>query len=107
AQIQLGRLGEAEGALAAAVSRDPQDEAAQVLYARVLEKRGDPAKARAALDAAIAVDPFDPELHDVYVSVAKALKDDTLLEREKHALALSIGEKADHVIPKDTREGAP
>ena len=83
AQIQLGRFGEAESALASAVARDPQDEAAQVLYARVLEKRGDLGKARGALDAAIAVDPFDPELHDVYVSVAKGLKDDSLLERER------------------------
>jgi len=102
AQIQLGRLGEAESALASAVARDPQDEAAQVLYARVLEKRGDLGKARGALDAAIAVDPFDPELHDVYVSVAKGLKDDSLLEREKRALALAIGEKP----ANDTREGS-
>ena len=102
AQIQLGRLGEAEGALAAAVARDPQDEAAQVLYARVLEKRGELAKARGALDAAVAVDPFDPELHDVYVAVAKGLKDDVLLEREKRALALALGEQA---ATKDTKEG--
>ena len=107
AQIQLGRFGEAEGALAAAVARDPQDEAAQVLYARVLEKRGDFGKARGALDAAIAVDPFDPELHDVYVAVAKALKDEALLEREKRALALALGEKAPQTAPKDTKEGSP
>jgi tetratricopeptide (TPR) repeat protein len=110
AQIQLGRFGEAESALSAAVARDPQDEAAQVLYARVLEKRGDLAKARGALDAAIAIDPFDPELHDVYVSVAKGLKDDALLEREKRALALAIGEKAPQTSPtspKDTKEGSP
>jgi len=104
AQIQLGRLGEAESALAAAVSRDPQDEAAQVLYARVLTKRGEHARARAALDAGISVDPFDPELHDVYVAVAKELKDDALLEREKRALALALGERP---AQKDTKEGAP
>ncbi len=104
AQIQLGRLGEAESALAAAVSRDPQDEAAQVLYARVLEKRGEYAKARSALDAGISVDPFDPELHDVYLAVAKGLKDDALIEREKRALALALGERP---APKDTKEGAP
>ena len=104
AQIQLGRFGEAESALSAAVARDPQDEAAQVLYARVLEKRGEYAKARAALDAGIAVDPFDPELHDVYVAVAKALKDDVLLEREKRALLLALGERPGQ---KDSKEGAP
>jgi tetratricopeptide (TPR) repeat protein len=104
AQIQLGRLGEAESALAAAVTRDPQDEAAQVLYARVLTKRGEHGKARAALDAGIAVDPFDPELHDVYLAVAKELKDDALLEREKRALALALGERP---AQKDTKEGAP
>jgi tetratricopeptide (TPR) repeat protein len=104
AQIQLGRLGEAESALAAAVSRDPQDEAAQVLYARVLTKRGEHGKARAALDAGIAIDPFDPELHDVYMAVAKELKDDALLEREKRALALALGERP---AQKDTKEGAP
>lgn len=104
AQIQLGRMGEAESALAAALSRDPQDEAAQVLYARVLEKRGEYAKARSALDAGISVDPFDPELHDVYLAVAKGLKDDALIEREKRALALALGERP---APKDTKEGAP
>ena len=103
AQIQLGKLGEAESALAAAIARDPQDEAAQVLYARVLEKRGEFLKAKSALDAGIAVDPFDPELHDVYVAVAKGLKDNALLEREKRALALAMGEQAS----KDTKEGAP
>ena len=58
----------------------------------------------------IAIDPFDPELHDVYVSVAKGLKDDALLEREKRALALAIGEKAPQTSPtspKDTKEGSP
>ncbi|HYV65675.1 MAG TPA: tetratricopeptide repeat protein [Myxococcales bacterium] len=104
AQIQLGRLGEAESALAAAVARDPQDEAAQVLYARVLEKRGEYAKARAALDLGLSVDPFDPELHDVYLSVAKGLKDDALVEREKRARALALGERPP---PKDGTEGAP
>jgi tetratricopeptide (TPR) repeat protein len=104
AQIQLGRMGEAESALAAAVSRDPQDEAAQVLYARVLEKRGEYAKARGALDAGISVDPFDPELHDVYLAVAKGLKDEALIEREKRALALALGERP---APKDTKEGVP
>jgi tetratricopeptide (TPR) repeat protein len=104
AQIQLGRFGEAESALAAAVARDPQDEAAQVLYARVLEKRGEYGKARAALDAGISVDPFDPELHDVYVAVAKALKDDVLLDREKRALLLALGERPAN---KEAKEGAP
>jgi tetratricopeptide (TPR) repeat protein len=104
AQIQLGRLGEAESALAAAVARDPQDEAAQVLYARVLEKRGEYAKARSALDAGISVDPFDPELHDVYLAVAKGLKDDALIEREKRALSLALGERP---APKDVKEGVP
>ena len=104
AQIQLGRFGEAESALSAAIARDPQDEAAQVLYARVLERRGEYAKARAALDAGISVDPFDPELHDVYVAVAKGLKDDVLLEREKRALLLALGERPGH---KESKEGAP
>jgi tetratricopeptide (TPR) repeat protein len=107
AQIQLGRFGEAETALAAAVARDPQDEAAQVLYARVLHKRGDFGKARGALDAAVAVDPFDPELHDVYVAVAKGLKDEALLEREKRALALTLGEKPAQTAPPDIKEGTP
>jgi thioredoxin-like negative regulator of GroEL len=104
AQIQLGRFGEAESALAAAVARDPQDEAAQVLYARVLEKRGEYAKARSALDSGISVDPFDPELHDVYLAVAKGLKDDALIEREKRALALALGERP---AAKDGKEGVP
>ena len=104
AQIQLGHMGEAESALAAAVARDPQDEAAQVLYARVLEKRGEYGKARSALEMGISVDPFDPELHDVYLAVAKGLKDDALMEREKRALALALGERP---APKDAKEGVP
>ena len=107
AQIQLGRLGEAESALQAAVARDPQDEAAQVLYARVLEKRGEYAKARTALDFGISVDPFDPELHDIYVAVAKGLKDQALLARETHSLALAAGVPAPPApAAKDTKEGS-
>jgi tetratricopeptide (TPR) repeat protein len=103
AQIQLGRFGEAESALESAVARDPQDEAAQALYARVLQRRGEAQKARAALDAGIAVDPFDPDLHAVYVDVAKALKDDALLAREQRALQLSAGriEPAPAPAPKE------
>jgi tetratricopeptide (TPR) repeat protein len=101
AQIQLGKFGEAESALEAAVSRDPQDEAAQVLYARVLAKRGESLKARAALDAGIAVDPFDPDLHVVYLDVAKALKDDALLAREERALQLSAGRPEPQAKPKE------
>src|SRR5204862_7047931 len=59
AQIQLGRLPEAEEALRSAVERDPDDEAAQALYGRVLLKRGALDKARVALDNGIEVDPFD------------------------------------------------
>jgi predicted Zn-dependent protease len=93
AQVQLGRLGEAESALSSAAQRDPQDEAVQVLYAHVLQKKGEPQKAKAALDAGIAVDPFDPELHDVYIRVAKDLKDPTLEKREEEALAIALGRK--------------
>ena len=112
AQIQLGRLGEAEIALAAAVARDPQDEAAQLLYARVLEKRGEYGKARTALYFGISVDPFDPELHDVYVAVARGLKDQALIARETHALALAAGVPEPPAGPekdaaaKDTKEGS-
>jgi tetratricopeptide (TPR) repeat protein len=93
AQVQLGHLGEAEAALATAAVRDPQDEAVQALYAHVLQKKGQPQKAKAALDAGIAVDPFDPELHDVYLKVAKDLKDAALEKREEAALAIALGRK--------------
>jgi tetratricopeptide (TPR) repeat protein len=93
AQVQLGHLGEAESALSSAAQRDPQDEAVQVLYAHVLQKKGEPQKAKAALDAGIAVDPFDPELHDVYVRVAKDLKNAALEKREEEALAIALGRK--------------
>jgi predicted Zn-dependent protease len=89
--VQLGHLGEAESALASAAQRDPQDEAVQVLYAHVLQKRGQPQKAKAALDAAISIDPFDPDLHDVYVRVAKDLKNPALEKREENALAIALG----------------
>jgi tetratricopeptide (TPR) repeat protein len=91
AQLQLGRLAEAEEALRSAVERDPEDEAAQALYARVLVKRGALDKARVALDNGIAVDPFDPDLHATYVEVAKGLKDQALEEREQKALLLAAG----------------
>ena len=99
AQVQLGHLGEAEAALASAAQRDPQDEAVQALYAHVLQKRGQPQKAKAALDAGIAVDPFDPELHDVYVRVAKDLNDQALTSREENALAVALGRKAKPAAP--------
>ncbi|MFL5360908.1 MAG: hypothetical protein ACJ78U_08075, partial [Myxococcales bacterium] len=53
----------------------------------------EPQKAKAALDAGIAVDPFDPELHDVYVRVAKDLKNPALEKREEEALAIALGRK--------------
>ena len=92
AQIQLGRFPEAEEALRSAVERDPDDEAAQALYARVLLKRGALDRARVALDNGIAVDPFDPDLHATYVEVAKGLKDPALEERERKAIALAAGD---------------
>jgi tetratricopeptide (TPR) repeat protein len=109
AQVQLGHLGEAEAALASAAQRDPQDEAVQALYAHVLQKRGQPQKAKAALDAGIAVDPFDPELHDVYVRVAKDLKDEALASREENALAVALGRKtkAAGPGPEGPETGAP
>jgi tetratricopeptide (TPR) repeat protein len=90
-QLQLGHLPEAEEALRSAVERDPEDEAAQALYAKVLLKRGALDKARVALDNGIAVDPFDPDLHATYVEVAKGLKDGELEAREKKALLLAAG----------------
>jgi predicted Zn-dependent protease len=106
AQLQLGHLGEAEAALASAAQRDPQDEAVQALYAHVLQKRGQTQKAKAALDAGIAVDPFDPELHDVYVRVAKDLKDQALEQREENALAVALGRKTKAAGP-GPEGGAP
>jgi len=99
AQMQLGHYPEAEEALRSAVEKDPDDETAQALYARVLLKRGALDKARVALDNGIAVDPFDPDLHATYVEVAKGLKDQALEERERKAYALAAGiptEKAHH-----------
>lgn len=90
-EAQLGHFAEAEEALRSAVERDPEDEAAQALYAHVLYKRGSFEKAKAALDNGIAVDPFDPDLHATYAAVAEALKDSALLEREKQAYALATG----------------
>jgi len=91
AEIQLGHWFEAEEALRSAVERDPEDETAQALYARVLVKQDKLDKARSALEQGIAVDPFDPDLHATYVEVARGLKDKALEEREKKAYALSAG----------------
>ena len=94
AEIELGRYGEAEAALSSAVLRDPEDEAAQVLYAHVLNKRGAFDQARVALDQGIAQDPFDPQLHALYVETARGLKDEKLVQQEQRALALASGAKA-------------
>ncbi len=91
AQIELGKFGEAEAALASATLRDPEDEAAQVLYAHVLNKRAAFAQARVALDQGIAEDPFDPQLHALYVETARGLKDAKLEQQEQRALALASG----------------
>ena len=93
AQIALGQLGPAEAALERAVSVDPEDETAQVLFAHVLLKRGAFDKARTALDNAIAEDPFDPEVHASYVEAARGLKDLALEKQELRALALATGRK--------------
>jgi len=92
-QAQLGKWAEAEEALAKAVARDPEDEAAQALYAHVLFKRGAYDKAKAALESGIAVDPFDPDLHATYIEVARAEKDKPVEEREKLALQLATERK--------------
>jgi tetratricopeptide (TPR) repeat protein len=93
AQLQLGNLKEAEDALQAATRKDPQDEAAQVLLARVFVARQANEPARAALEAAVSMDPFDPEVHDAWIGLAKNLKDDKLAAREKRALLLSLGKR--------------
>lgn len=103
-EAQLGHWGEAEEALRSAVERDPEDEAAQALYAHVLFKRGSLDKARAALDNGIAVDPFDPDLHATYVAVAEGLKDSALIEREKRAYALATGGAAHDAGVKERHE---
>jgi len=90
-ETQLGHWAEAEAALRSAVERDPDDEAAQALYAQVLFKRGAYDKAKIALDNGIATDPFDPDLHGIYVEIAKAQKDKALEEREIRAYALASG----------------
>lgn len=93
-QAQVGHWAEAEEAVRSAVERDPEDEAAQALYAHVLLKRGVLDKARAALENGIATDPFDPDLHATYVEVARQLKDKPLEERETSAFALATGRGA-------------
>jgi tetratricopeptide (TPR) repeat protein len=102
AQLQVGKLDEAESALATATRHDPEDEAAQVLYAHVLVKRSAFDKARAAVEQGIAVDPFDPELHALGVAIARGLKDPKLEEQEKRAYALTTNA----VVPADSAEKA-
>ena len=90
-QIQLGHYSEAEEALRSAAERDPEDEAVQSLYAQALLHGKKYEKAKIALDNGIAVDPFDPDLHAVYVAVAKELKDGALEKRERTAYELASG----------------
>ena len=75
----------------AAVEADPEDEAAQALYAQALlhEKKFDQAKI--ALDNGIAVDPFDPGPARRSTSrVAKETKDAALEKREKNRVRARI-----------------
>ncbi|HXN54689.1 MAG TPA: tetratricopeptide repeat protein, partial [Myxococcales bacterium] len=94
AQMQNGKLAEAEEALQGATRKDPGDEAAQVLLAKVLIARNQSGGAEAALEAAVAEDPFDPELHAAWIELARMRKDKALEAREKRALALCTGKKA-------------
>jgi tetratricopeptide (TPR) repeat protein len=103
-ELQIGHLAEAEEALKSAVARDPDDEAAQALYAQVLVRRGSYDKARIALDNGIAVDPFDPDLHALYLAVAEGLKDKALQDREKRAYALATGAAAKGTEVKEHHE---
>lgn len=108
AQLAIGKLDEAEAALAAATAQDPQDEAAQALYAKVLAGKGALDRARAALDAGLSIDPFDPDLHGTYVLVATKLNDQPLLEQEKRAFALARGQAVPESAPqKAPKEKAP
>ena len=91
AQIQVGNWDEARIALQSAIEKDPEDEAAQALLARVLIEKKEWQGARTALDQGIAVDPFDPELHGLYVAVAKGLSDRKLEDREAQAWKLASG----------------
>jgi tetratricopeptide (TPR) repeat protein len=93
AQLQNGKLAEAEEALQAATRKDPGDEAAQVLLAKVLIARNQAGGAAAALEAAVAEDPFDPELHAAWIALARMLQDKALETREKRAFALCTGRK--------------
>ena len=88
---KIGKFAEAEAALARVVEADPEDEALQVLYGGVLKEQGKYDKAKIALDNGIAVDPFDPDLHQIYLEVARALKDKPLEDRERKAFELSKG----------------
>jgi tetratricopeptide (TPR) repeat protein len=94
AQLQNGKLAEAEEALQAATRKDPGDEAAQVLLAKVLIARNQAGGAGAALEAAVAEDPFDPELHAAWIALARMIQDKSLEARERRALALCNGMKA-------------
>ena len=93
-EARLGHWPQAEEALRSAVERDPEDEAAQVLYGAVLKELKKFDKAKIALDNGIAVDPFDPELHRIYLEVAVAMKDAPLEAREKKAYELATGRGA-------------
>ncbi|GAC1341046.1 MAG: hypothetical protein NVSMB23_12110 [Myxococcales bacterium] len=99
AQLQNGKLAEAEEALKAATGKDPGDESAQVLLAQVLIARSQADGARAALEAAVAEDPFDPELHAAWIALARLDKDAALEARERRALALCTGRKPPEAKP--------
>ena len=90
-EARLGHYALAEEALSRAVEVDPEDEAAQALYGEVLQQQKKFDQAKIALDNGIAIDPFDPELHAIYLAVAKELKDKPLEEREQKALDLASG----------------
>jgi putative PEP-CTERM system TPR-repeat lipoprotein len=61
-QLALGRLARAEDAVARYLLKNPQDTAANLLYAEILLKRGNPAKAVKALEVAVAAHPDDFDL---------------------------------------------
>jgi putative PEP-CTERM system TPR-repeat lipoprotein len=96
-QLALGRLARAEDEVGRYLLKHPQDAGANALYAEILLKRGNPAKAIGALETAVAAHPDDVDLAG---TLAEALLRNG--ERDRAASVLDqIGSKA--AVAPETR----
>ena len=92
-KLALGQGAEAEKVLRASIAEFPDEETNHLLLGRILLQTNRAAEAKEHLLIANQRDPFDPEIHEGLLAVAKAANDAGLSARETDVLAILGGKK--------------